>query len=203
MLLTEVECEGYKAFSAPTRMALRPLTVIFGKNNSGKTTLARLPLFVAASLADLEHFYALSVGDIRFGSSFTDLASSDQPHPRIFVRIKWDPSFEKEERPSRSLASELQYVTSGVEPHSVQPRRLIVDDSTPIEFELTKTLNGQEQRFSYQGLSEDDRRALLTRSGFLRRLVRETIHVPSGRARVESTYATGEPNLGLSAKFPY
>ncbi len=43
MSLKQVWCEGYKAFSRRTDLELRPVTVVFGRNNSGKTTLSRLP----------------------------------------------------------------------------------------------------------------------------------------------------------------
>ena len=49
-MIATLGVEGYRAFSSPTTMSLRRLTVIFGKNNSGKTTLTRLPLFIGASL---------------------------------------------------------------------------------------------------------------------------------------------------------
>jgi hypothetical protein len=205
MFLSSVECQGYKAFSAPTGMDLRRLTVIFGRNNSGKTTLARLPLFAAASFADIDHGYALSVGDIRFGSSFTDLASGDQPHPSIRFRLAWQPTATGVTKEAlRSLELELQYVAAGVEQHSVQLRKLAVDDESPKFYELTKTTNEPAQRsIILNRLRRDERTLILGRSFEMRRLARDTIHIPSGRARIESTYATREPNAWTVGEVPY
>jgi hypothetical protein len=89
VVLNTIQCRGYRAFGRPTSLSLRAITVIFGKNNSGKTTLVRLPIFIMASSLD-RHMYSLSALGTRFGASFTDLASVDQPHPRLFVGLSWD-----------------------------------------------------------------------------------------------------------------
>src|SRR5262249_19185361 len=115
MALESVECWGDKAFRDFIRLDLAPLTVIFGKNNSGKTTLGRLPLFVMASFVNRK-MYALSAKEARFGSSFADLASSDQPHPRVVATLSWTPS--------RMLHFDLQRVVSGSGGESVQLREL-------------------------------------------------------------------------------
>src|SRR5262249_32455002 len=107
-----VGCQGYRAFSRSTRVPLRPITVIFGKNNSGKTTLVRLPLFAMASAID-PRMYSLDVSGLRFGTSFSDLASVDQPHPRISVELTW--------APERRIAFELQRVITSDGAESVQP----------------------------------------------------------------------------------
>lgn len=204
MFLKSVECEGFKTFSAPTNMALSRLTVIFGRNNSGKTTLARLPLFAAASFADIDHGYVLSSGDIRFGSSFLDLASIDQPHPSILFKLSWQPTTSADTAgEQRSLELELQYVAVGVEQHSVQPRKLTLDDGTPMIYELLKTTSGPSQISVLGRLSRQERQPIMGRSFELRRLIRDTIHIPSGRAKIESTYATREPNAWTVGEVPY
>ena len=81
-MLATVGCRGYRAFREPTSLHMSRLTVIFGKNNSGKTTLTRLPLFIRSALSD-PNFYALSDRELRYGSSFRDMANLSDPHPAI------------------------------------------------------------------------------------------------------------------------
>lgn len=83
MLLSQVRCEGYKAFAGPTQYNLAPVTVLFGKNNGGKTSLARLPLFSAASLTADPELLALHAFGVKFGATFADVASVSQPHPNL------------------------------------------------------------------------------------------------------------------------
>jgi predicted TIM-barrel fold metal-dependent hydrolase len=202
MALTEVECEGYKAFSSPTKISLRPLTIIFGRNNSGKTTLARLPMFAAASLASLEHLYVLSVGDVRFGSTFADLASKEQAHPSVSFRLVWTRQPDSEQQ-MRALSMELQYVTKGVERHSVQPRKLAIDSNPPIEFQLTRAVDTPYRQLIRDHLGEEDRRAVIRRTNELRSLQQSIIHIPSGRAKVAGTYISREPNAWTVGEVPY
>jgi predicted ATPase len=67
-MIATLGVEGYRAFREPTSLSLRRLTVIFGKNNSGKTTLTRSPLFIGASLHRPE-LYTLVTGRQQDGSS--------------------------------------------------------------------------------------------------------------------------------------
>ena len=118
-MIQNIQCAGYKAFSDNLKLDLRPITIFFGKNNSGKTTLARLPVQIAASLSNTDSFYALSARGINFGSSFSDLANISNPHPAVFLGIQWSPR--------RNLALELQHVSSQEEPDTVQPTYIRVN----------------------------------------------------------------------------
>jgi hypothetical protein len=46
MKLTKLYFENYKAFAGEHELELRPLTIIIGRNNSGKSALTRLPLLL-------------------------------------------------------------------------------------------------------------------------------------------------------------
>lgn len=50
--LTAISIERFKSFSAETRIDLAPLTVIVGRNNSGKSSLIQAPLLLKQTLAD-------------------------------------------------------------------------------------------------------------------------------------------------------
>ncbi len=203
MLLRYVQCEGYKAFNAPTRVDLRPLTVIFGRNNSGKTTLARLLMFATASLADLRHGYALSSGELRFGSTFSELTSIEQPHPSISFEVGWNETTRRPDTVRESVFGiELQLVTTGVEQHDVRPRQLKLD-SHRLAFDLTDQSSTSLFKTIGERYDRDIRSTYLNKSNVMQTIVRQTIHIPSGRSRIQSTYATREPNSWTVGEVPY
>lgn len=72
--LTRLSVERYKCFAERQDIEIRPLTLLIGRNSSGKSVLARLPLLLrhalsGQSVAPLD----LEVGDVSFGGSFVDL----------------------------------------------------------------------------------------------------------------------------------
>ncbi|MCU1453841.1 MAG: hypothetical protein JWN46_1987 [Acidimicrobiales bacterium] len=48
MRLTGLTVENWKSFREPSHLELRPLTILLGRNNAGKSALTRLPLLLAA-----------------------------------------------------------------------------------------------------------------------------------------------------------
>lgn len=81
MQITSLYCKGYKGFRDEVRLALRPLTVLLGKNNAGKSVLARLPLLLLGGLASEEpEPVPLKIRELEFGGSTLDLIYSRSPH---------------------------------------------------------------------------------------------------------------------------
>ena len=115
MLLRAVQCQGYKGLGRTTNLSLRKVTVLFGKNNSGKTNPSTTPNLTAASFSN-NAMYSLVHGDIAFGSSFLDLASMDQPHPTVSYGIEWSKN--------NRLSISLQNVISHAQEDTVQPLAL-------------------------------------------------------------------------------
>lgn len=73
MLPTEIHLENYRAFAQPTRLELRPLTLLFGENNSGKSALLRaLPLLEASVGPEATGALDLEAPAAR-GATFQDL----------------------------------------------------------------------------------------------------------------------------------
>jgi predicted ATPase len=195
MELTSIGCRGYKAFDRPSHIGLGKLSVIFGKNNSGKTTLARLPIFAAASLVNRGRLYSLDSKQIHFGTSFADLASVDQAHPRVSFEISWDPH--------RRLGAELQYVSSRSEPGSIQPLTLQIDNDSIDRFSLEKSAQGSTQSTIESALTREEVSRLESRRFELRRLLEETIHIPSSRPRIEGIYEVRPSHDWNASETPY
>lgn len=81
MQITSLHCKGYKGFRDQVHLELRPLTVLLGKNNAGKSVLARLPLLLLGGLTSEEpEPVPLQIRDLEFGGSALDLIYSRSPH---------------------------------------------------------------------------------------------------------------------------
>lgn len=66
--------ERYRAFKERQRIELSPVTVVIGKNGSGKSVLSRLPLLLSRSLSDSpDGPVDLSAGGIEHAGAFADL----------------------------------------------------------------------------------------------------------------------------------
>lgn len=74
MALTGLSFQNYKAFPGTESIEIRPLTILIGRNSSGKSAIARLPLLLAASFSKhAQAPLALEVEGVDFGASFVDL----------------------------------------------------------------------------------------------------------------------------------
>lgn len=72
---SEVEFARYRCFEAPTRVELRPITLVYGRNNSGKSALTRAVPILAALASPANELGSLALGspaarDARFGDLF-------------------------------------------------------------------------------------------------------------------------------------
>ncbi len=73
MLPTAIMLRNYRCFAAPVRLELRPITLLYGVNNAGKTALLRALPLLAHSL-DTEHPGPLSLeSEAARGCGFKDL----------------------------------------------------------------------------------------------------------------------------------
>jgi hypothetical protein len=91
MVLRRIAVENYRCFRDRQELEIFPVTVVLGKNNSGKSALVRAPLifstgFGASTTAplDLEHLGPDSV------DGFSDLIFEQNPHGRIRVEVDVD-----------------------------------------------------------------------------------------------------------------
>ncbi|HYO68412.1 MAG TPA: hypothetical protein VEU33_20255 [Archangium sp.] len=84
MELTGLSFDNYKAFAQRETLELRPLTVLIGRNSSGKSAIARLPLLLARALSErAQSPVDLDIDGVDFGGSFVDLIHKRRPHGSI------------------------------------------------------------------------------------------------------------------------
>lgn len=74
-MISKIEIKNYKAFGNEVNtLELRPITLLIGKNSSGKTSLCKLlPLLENATSGELDTPLLLKNNDIALGSRFEDL----------------------------------------------------------------------------------------------------------------------------------
>jgi len=104
--LNSVGCSGLRRFEDAVAFGVAPLTALLGANNSGKSTLLKLPMFALASVLE-ESLFALEHEGLRFGRDFRDLVHANQAHPALAYGL----TLAGETGPL-DCAVELQHVTA-------------------------------------------------------------------------------------------
>lgn len=90
MHLKAFEVRNYRAFVEPARVELRPLTLLFGYNNAGKSALARvLPLLRDSVKGNDLQPLNLESEAVR-GAAFEDLRSRQTGKRTIELRLEWE-----------------------------------------------------------------------------------------------------------------
>lgn len=91
MKLLSIEFESYKSFPGKQVLALRPLTIVIGKNSSGKSAFSRLPLLLANSFTlDSEEPISVSHNGVEFGGTFIDLIYNRLPHGSLKMEMNFE-----------------------------------------------------------------------------------------------------------------
>jgi hypothetical protein len=99
--LSGYSAENYKAFVEPVDIEVRPLTLLFGYNSSGKSALLRLlPLLRDSILSVGKRPLAMASKAAR-GASFEDVKSQFSSSPVVSLGLRW----EKKERGHREFGS--------------------------------------------------------------------------------------------------
>lgn len=76
MRLSALICSRYRAFKERHRIELSPITIIIGKNGSGKSIISRLPLLLAGAISEnADGPLDISAGGIDHANSFQDLVN--------------------------------------------------------------------------------------------------------------------------------
>jgi len=106
MKLTALSFENYKAFSKRESIEVRPLTILIGRNNAGKSAISRLPLLIARALSDrAESPFEFKFNGMDFGASFLDLIHNRVPHGSVGIGA----TFTDDEGKTTQLWGSVQY----------------------------------------------------------------------------------------------
>ncbi|MBN2529167.1 MAG: DUF3696 domain-containing protein [Deltaproteobacteria bacterium] len=89
MQIDSFGCNGYKAFKHNVSIDVKPLTIIIGKNNSGKSNILRLPRLIVRALAnDANSSFPLEAEGLRFGEFFRDLVYNRQANGKVSFSLR-------------------------------------------------------------------------------------------------------------------
>lgn len=95
MRIKSIEFSGYKSFpgdgegSDSQTLKLAPLVLIFGKNNSGKSSTARLPRFLLGGIECSDgKVLPLEVRGLRYGAKFLDVVHGGAFYQKPFFRVQ-------------------------------------------------------------------------------------------------------------------
>ncbi|MCW1976108.1 AAA family ATPase [Xanthomonas campestris] len=82
MKLAGLSCSRYKKFKDSTVIGITPLTIVIGKNGSGKSVVSRLPVLIAGSMsANVDGILDLNAGGIWHAKSLHDLVHARSALP--------------------------------------------------------------------------------------------------------------------------
>lgn len=71
--IERVTVRGFKTFNDEATLTIAPLTLVLGRNGSGKSLLSRLPLFASAGLSSDGHGLPMNASGLSLGTAFIDL----------------------------------------------------------------------------------------------------------------------------------
>ena len=73
-MINKISFKNYKLFKEKQTLELKPITILIGKNNSGKSAVLKLPVMISGSLSgDFDEALQLDYKGVSLGSEFRDL----------------------------------------------------------------------------------------------------------------------------------
>lgn len=89
MRLARLSFKRYKAFSSAEQLDIRPLTILIGRNNSGKSVIARLPVLLGHAFSDRASGpLDLDAGGLDFGGSLLDFIHGRSVHGAVELGVR-------------------------------------------------------------------------------------------------------------------
>lgn len=80
-MITKISFSNFKLFKEKQELLLKPITVLIGKNNSGKTAVLKLPTMISGSLSGIFND-AIKINDVvKIGSEYRDLVYNRELKP--------------------------------------------------------------------------------------------------------------------------
>lgn len=201
MQLDSIAFRGNKAFPGGDsendelqRLTLAPLTIVFGKNNSGKSAVVRLPRLLLGGLAcDDDRILPLEVRGLRYGGRFVDIVHGGDFFRRLTFEI-----LARHERKRLDLSVALY--SPGALAVDKPPQIWSYEMREPERINVPPPTAGQDPRMPFRGLLPADGRWKDWRDA-ASALLDEMIHLGPMREPVQPSYVEEQPEkLGLDGR---
>lgn len=91
-MLTKLRCKNFKAWKDTGEMRLAPLTVLFGKNSAGKTSISQLLLLLQQTAESPDRQRPLHLGDTRTAidlGTYPDLVYGHELDRALTFQLEW------------------------------------------------------------------------------------------------------------------
>ena len=87
-MINKISFKNYKLFKEEQTLELKPITILIGKNNSGKSAVLKLPVMIAGSLSgDFDEALQLDYLGVSLGSEYKDLVYNREIKFTDFLEI--------------------------------------------------------------------------------------------------------------------
>lgn len=161
-MLTRIEFENYRIFKKRQILEIKPITILFGKNNAGKSAVLRLPsLCMSINNAEDKSAFGSEINDLKLFRTYRDLIygkgtlsthikiSNDQGnHEELVFHVDIDKIVvdeHKREIKTKGISTYIDYIG----PFRIRPDLDMRIDSQQY------MISGFDGRFSYQTLLRD------------------------------------------------
>lgn len=132
-MINKITFKNYKAFKDRQELELRPITILIGKNSSGKSAVAKLPTLIESSLSgDFEDPLLTTNNYVELGAEFRDLVHGREIGSLEFIL----------DSDENSLTIEI---TSGIKDNDLpRIRRWVLNNEFDLKYDDVKKLYHDE-----------------------------------------------------------
>jgi len=90
-MINKISFKNYKLFKKEQIIIIKPITVLIGKNNTGKSAILKLPTLISGSLSgDFEEPLRLTNDGIRIGVNYSDLVFDKRTIVPLELKLKYE-----------------------------------------------------------------------------------------------------------------
>lgn len=83
-MINKISFKNYKSFRDQQTIELRPITILIGKNSSGKSAIAKLPVLIDNSFNHVQgEPFAMEYRDVQFGGDYRDMFYGRIPNAEL------------------------------------------------------------------------------------------------------------------------
>ncbi|MFN5772160.1 AAA family ATPase, partial [Flavobacterium sp.] len=88
-MVSKIRFKNFKLFKNWQELEIKPITILIGKNNSGKTAVLKLPIIISEGLkGNINEAVKLEFDEIKLGSEYSDLVYNRKILPGEFLELE-------------------------------------------------------------------------------------------------------------------